>query len=102
MSLLQLGFDRGAGAVAAALLCAALSQHMHTWDSELISEIFTWIILPLLVGTFQNEKAEPDLDNSEPTSSRSLWIAAICIGIVAVYKSEFAAVIPFLVSIPCI
>ncbi|KAI1748959.1 hypothetical protein F4782DRAFT_550314 [Xylaria castorea] len=92
----------------AALLFGALACHLSSRQSELTSELLSWVLLPVVFiiatryrNAFQHVKPLPSVNglpesslNGKP-STLSLWLVAISIAICSVFRAEVGLVVLF-------
>jgi hypothetical protein len=81
----------------AALLCSLFTQRLFTRQSELCSEILCWTILPILLLKSRglrnaDVKIPLTVSDTQPLSSRTLWLAATSLTAVSVYRAEIGLV----------
>jgi hypothetical protein len=82
-----------------ALLFTILSQLFFTQRSELLSELLSWLILPLVFnltdqlevsGQYKNAQVD---NTPQSESSRSLWVLAFCLSFSSFYKAEYGLIL---------
>lgn len=77
----------------AALSCSVVTQRLFTRQSEICSEILCWTILPILLLKSRelrnvDFKIPLTLSDTQPLSSRTLWLTAASLTAVSVYRAE--------------
>ena len=98
-------FDPVVGWTGLATLCSALVQYFSNRRSELWSEMVCWIALPFMIHArtaLSTKEHGIDWVLSGPrlslptglrpqltSSSISLWVVAVCLGVVALFKAEY-------------
>jgi hypothetical protein len=84
--------DIASALVGATVSCSLLAQRLFTRQSELSSEILSWTILPILlkINRWPNISAKRSFTypDTQPTSSKTLWMVAASLTIASVYKAE--------------
>ncbi|ORY16566.1 glycosyltransferase family 90 protein [Clohesyomyces aquaticus] len=80
------------GLAGAATTCATLTQYLFSQHSEPLSEILSWILLPILFQCSRRLNINPITPSENlkrhPPSSTSLWIVAACLTLCSVYRAE--------------
>lgn len=106
-------FDPVVGWTGLATLCSALVQYFSNRRSELWSEMVCWIALPFMIHArtaLSTKEHGIDWVLSGPrlslptglrpqltSSSISLWVVAVCLGVVALFKAEYETVLGYFV-----